>query len=178
MICAYGPYSASATGGNGWSRDFLAGVLTVPATPFFTNIGKSSGKNLEYACTILFCIALVLVLAVYAIYYWGPVLRKRSKFAQKLAAKKEEGGGRRVSVEDVAAYGRRGSHHSVGVERRKSQASAKAAQAGSRPGAGERKYSQQLRTFGEPRVTPRGTPRGTPHASRANSLVLNPGKAQ
>jgi multidrug resistance protein len=35
MICAYGPYSASATGGNGWSRDFLAGVLTIPATPFF-----------------------------------------------------------------------------------------------------------------------------------------------
>jgi MFS family permease len=35
MICAYGPYSASATGGNGWSRDFLAGVLTVPAIPFY-----------------------------------------------------------------------------------------------------------------------------------------------
>lgn len=37
MICAYGPYSASATGGNGWARDFLAGVLTLPATPFFTS---------------------------------------------------------------------------------------------------------------------------------------------
>lgn len=35
MICAYGPYSASATGGNGWARDFLAGVLTVPAVPFY-----------------------------------------------------------------------------------------------------------------------------------------------
>lgn len=35
MVCAYGPYSASATGGNGWSRDFLAGVLTLPAVPFF-----------------------------------------------------------------------------------------------------------------------------------------------
>ena len=35
MITAYGPYSASATGGNGWARDFLAGVLTVPATPYF-----------------------------------------------------------------------------------------------------------------------------------------------
>ena len=41
MICAYGPYSASATGGNGWSRDFLAGVLTLPATPFFES--KLSG---------------------------------------------------------------------------------------------------------------------------------------
>ena len=37
MICAYGPYSASATGGNGWARDFLAGILTIPATPFFTS---------------------------------------------------------------------------------------------------------------------------------------------
>jgi hypothetical protein len=38
MICAYGPYSASATGGNGFSRDILAGALTVPATPFFSSM--------------------------------------------------------------------------------------------------------------------------------------------
>ncbi|EAL93549.1 MFS multidrug transporter, putative [Aspergillus fumigatus A1163] len=42
MVCAYGPYSASATGGNGWSRDFLAGVLTIPATPFFESELSSS----------------------------------------------------------------------------------------------------------------------------------------
>lgn len=86
MICAYGPYSASATGGNGWSRDFLAGVLTIPATPFFQNIGKP--YNLQYASTILFCISFVLVIAVYVIYWKGPVLRKRSPFAQHLAAKR------------------------------------------------------------------------------------------
>ncbi|KAK8048131.1 hypothetical protein PG994_009861 [Apiospora phragmitis] len=57
MICAYGPYSASATGGNGWARDFLAGVLTVPATPFYSNIGAEKGMNLPYASTILFCIS-------------------------------------------------------------------------------------------------------------------------
>lgn len=51
MICAYGPYSASATGGNGWSRDFLAGVLTIPATPFFNNIGGR--YHIQYASTIL-----------------------------------------------------------------------------------------------------------------------------
>ena len=38
MVCAYGPYAASATGGNGFSRDFLAGVLTIPATPFFQSM--------------------------------------------------------------------------------------------------------------------------------------------
>ncbi|KAF1940092.1 multidrug transporter [Clathrospora elynae] len=95
MICAYGPYSASATGGNGWARDFLAGVLTLPATPFFTNIG---GKNhLAYASTILFCISLLLVISVYVIYWKGPELRKRSPFAQQLSAARDETGGRRVS---------------------------------------------------------------------------------
>jgi MFS family permease len=95
MICAYGPYSASATGGNGWARDFLAGVLTLPATPFFTNIG---GENhLAYASTILFAISLLLVVSVYVIYWKGPELRKRSPFAQQLSAAREETGGRRVS---------------------------------------------------------------------------------
>ena len=111
MICAYGPYSASATGGNGWSRDFLAGVLTVPATPFFSSkifpfpspkahtnldtqdIGGSSNPNhLAYASTILFCISFVLVIAVYVIYWKGPVLRKRSPFAQKLSDARAEHG--------------------------------------------------------------------------------------
>ncbi|KAJ5729485.1 uncharacterized protein N7483_003993 [Penicillium malachiteum] len=88
MICAYGPYSASATGGNGWSRDFLAGVLTIPATPFFTNIG--SEHHVAYACTILFAISLVLVIAVYVIYWKGPALRKRSPFAQQLEEARHE----------------------------------------------------------------------------------------
>ncbi|KAH9903534.1 multidrug transporter [Xylariomycetidae sp. FL2044] len=95
MICAYGPYSASATGGNGWSRDFLAGVLTVPATPFYSNIGGD--KHLQYASTILFCISAVLVAAVYVIYWKGPVLRKRSPFAQSLANGEAQFQGRRVS---------------------------------------------------------------------------------
>ena len=96
MICAYGPYSASATGGNGWARDFLAGVLTVPATPFYSNIGGE--KHLEIASTILFAISLVLVASVYVIYYKGPSMRKRSPFAQHLAATSQEPGGRSLSV--------------------------------------------------------------------------------
>ncbi|KAF2703844.1 multidrug transporter [Pleomassaria siparia CBS 279.74] len=99
MICAYGPYSASATGGNGWSRDFLAGVLTLPATPFYQNIPNSSSRNhLAYASTILFVISFALVAAVYIIYWKGPELRKRSKFAQQLQGAKTEVGGRRVSA--------------------------------------------------------------------------------
>ncbi|KAK0376482.1 major facilitator superfamily transporter [Colletotrichum limetticola] len=158
MICAYGPYSASATGGNGWARDFLAGVLTVPATPFFTNIGAGTGKNLEYACTILFCISFILVVAVYVIYWKGPTLRARSPFAQKLAGARDDAGGRRVS-------------HVGGADRRVSVASgASGAERPDRPAYG-RSYSQNSRFFGENRVTPRGTPRGTPSASRRNSYV-------
>jgi len=121
MICAYGPYSASATGGNGWSRDFLAGVLTLPATPFFSSkfhltmaqntslidlvdIGK---KPLAYATTILFCISSVLVVAVYIIYWKGPVLRKRSPFAQQLSGARTETNERRRSSA-TASNARRG----------------------------------------------------------------------
>jgi len=88
MICAYGPYSASATGGNGWARDFLAGVLTIPATPFFENIGDK--LHIEYASIIIFCISVILVIAVYAIYWYGPALRRTSPFAQQLSDARAE----------------------------------------------------------------------------------------
>lgn len=90
MICAYGPFSASATGGNGFSRDFLAGVLTNAATPFYQNIPGPQNKPLENASFILFAVASLLVLAVYAIYYYGPTLRHRSPFAQTLAKESAE----------------------------------------------------------------------------------------
>ncbi|KAI1649327.1 MFS general substrate transporter [Daldinia loculata] len=38
VLRAYGPYAASATGGNGWARDFLAGVLTPYAVPMVSII--------------------------------------------------------------------------------------------------------------------------------------------
>lgn len=121
MICAYGPYSASATGGNGWSRDFLAGVLTLPAVPFYSNIGD---QPLQYASTILACIATLLVLAVYVIYWKGPVLRKRSPFAQQLNDARKDadtGEARRVSVIS-GAYGSRRQSYAQPSSRRGSMA--------------------------------------------------------
>lgn len=113
MICAYGSYSASATGGNGWARDFLAGVLTLPATPFFQNIGPPD-RHLQYASTILFCISFVLVAAVYAIYWYGPALRKRSPFAQHLAQAREETSAAVMAgssdLEKMPSMARRGSY--------------------------------------------------------------------
>jgi MFS family permease len=154
MICAYGPYSASATGGNGWSRDFLAGVLTLPATPFYQNIPSSSNPNhLAYASTILFCIAFVLVAAVYVIYLKGPVLRKRSPFAQQLAEAREETGGRRVSALP-GLYGSRRNSVVSGTPVAGSRANSLAR---GTPGRGSRANSY---AYGSP-----------VHGSRANSVV-------
>ncbi|KAF5025863.1 hypothetical protein F66182_2085 [Fusarium sp. NRRL 66182] len=161
MICAYGPYSASATGGNGWARDFLAGVLTVPATPFFSSIGADAGKNLEYASTILFCVSFVLVVAVYVIYWKGPALRKRSPFAQRLADERQE----------VAAEGRRGSIAYDATRRGSGGITDPERPPVAQRPSYARQYSNSNRFFGENRVTPRGTPRGTPSASRRSSAV-------
>lgn len=130
--------------------------MTIPAVPFFSNIGASSGRNLEYASTILFCISFILVVAVYVIYWKGPTMRKRSPFAQRLAdaRQEQENTGRRVSVSFDPERERRGSHVSQ-----------------SRPAMQDRRFSQQNRFFGESRVTPRGTPRGTPSASRRPSAA-------
>lgn len=88
MVTAYGPYSASATGGNGWARDFLAGVLTPAALPFY---GLPFGNHhIEYSGTILAAISTVLVACVFVIYNYGPQLRKKSAFAQKLKAAEEQ----------------------------------------------------------------------------------------
>ena len=126
MITAYGPYSASATGGNGWSRDFLAGVLTLPATPFYTNIG---GKHhLQHASTILFCISFVLVIAVYVIYWKGPLLRKRSPFAQELKRAAQDSDGRRPSFPPGSGY--------MSESRRQSIALRTASRVGSMSGIG------------------------------------------
>jgi len=135
MITAYGPYSASATGGNGWSRDFLAGVLTLPATPFYTNIG---GKHhLEYASTILACIAFVLVIAVYVIYWKGPALRKKSPFAQQLSSARAEQGGRRVSM-IPGAYGSRRQSYAISSRQGSVVGSRQNSVITQRPGPGSR----------------------------------------
>lgn len=96
MLAAYGPYSASATGGNGFARDLLAGIAALYASPLYSNVGPSHRRP-EYASTILACLAFVVTMPVYFIYWKGPWLRKKSKFAQHLASDRDARGGRRVS---------------------------------------------------------------------------------
>ena len=111
MVASYGPYSASATGGNALARDFLAGVAALYAgpcksiptgqprasayaiPPVYSNIPNST---LEWPSTILAFLALLVTIPIYVFYWKGPAIRERSKFAQTLASDKQTRKGRGV----------------------------------------------------------------------------------
>lgn len=85
MVAAYGGmYSASATGGNGFSRDVLAGLCSFYTGPMYHKLGT---KN---ATWILFALSVVVCIPVYVIYRKGPQIRARSKYAEKVQAEKEK----------------------------------------------------------------------------------------
>jgi hypothetical protein len=49
MIAAYGPYAASATGGNGFARDFLAGIAAMYSAPSKFSLTKAGpGKVAQH----------------------------------------------------------------------------------------------------------------------------------
>lgn len=81
MTAAYGPYAASATGGNDLARDFLAGIAALYSAPMYENI---PGRPLEYATTILACLSVAVTIPIYVFYRNGPQIREKSKFAQSL----------------------------------------------------------------------------------------------
>lgn len=89
MIAAYGPYSASATGGNGFARDLLAGISAIYANPLYDNIDRQNHLNYEWASTILGCLSVIVIIPIYLFYLKGPYVRKNSKFAQHLNADKK-----------------------------------------------------------------------------------------
>ncbi|KAJ5675503.1 sugar transporter [Penicillium macrosclerotiorum] len=95
MIASYGPYSASACGGNAFARDLLAGISAMYATPMYSNIGDK--WHVEYASTVLACLSCLVVTPIYVFYWKGPQIRERSKFAQELVRERKENQGRRVS---------------------------------------------------------------------------------
>lgn len=95
MVAAYGPYSASATGGNGFARDLLAGIATMYAIPMYENIG---GKfHLQWASTLLGCAGILVLIPLYIFYWKGPIIRERSEFAQTLEADRQRHMSRRAS---------------------------------------------------------------------------------
>lgn len=90
MIAAYGPYSSSATGGNGFCRDFLAGIAALYARPMFKNIKPGTKWALPIPSFILCAIGVLLCIPVYVFYFHGEWFRKRSPFAQKLENERNE----------------------------------------------------------------------------------------
>ena len=108
MVTAYGPYAASATGGNGWARDFLAGVLTVPSPMMYQNLG------IRKAGLLLFGVSVPLVAFIYYTYFHGPTMRAKSPFAQQLGQARSEG----VSID--AAFIPSGGYGSAAGSRRQS----------------------------------------------------------
>lgn len=95
MVAAYGAYSASATGGNGFARDLLAGIATMYSVPMYKNIGGR--LHLQWASTLLGCIAVLVMIPIYVCYWKGPAIRASSKFAQTLEADRQRNVGRRRS---------------------------------------------------------------------------------
>ncbi|KAI7673644.1 hypothetical protein KC319_g4994 [Hortaea werneckii] len=96
MVASYGVYSASASGGNGFARDFLAGIAALYSTPLYENVGPPE-YHLEYASTILACLAFVVTIPIYIFYWKGEWFREKSKFAQSLDADRKETRNRRLS---------------------------------------------------------------------------------
>jgi hypothetical protein len=97
MVAAYGVYSASATGGNAWARDFFAGISAMYASPLYHNLGTFPRPAVNYATTLLASLSVLIVIPIYVFYWFGPQIRDRSKFAKTLEQDREKTGGRRVS---------------------------------------------------------------------------------
>nr|POE47289.1 efflux pump atb [Quercus suber] len=90
---SYGDFAASATGGNGFCRDFLAGLAALYTTPFYSNIATGTNFQLVIPTLILSAVAVLLSIPVYVFYVKGEYFRKRSKLAMELEREREEVGG-------------------------------------------------------------------------------------
>ncbi|OJD14099.1 hypothetical protein AJ78_05520 [Emergomyces pasteurianus Ep9510] len=95
MVASYGPYAASATGGNGFARDLFAGISAIYAKPMYENIGGR--LHLQWASTILAILSLLVMIPLFVFYWRGPQIRAKSKFAQTLAADRKANERHRVS---------------------------------------------------------------------------------
>lgn len=85
---AYDIYSASALASSVFTRNILAAILLPLTTyPLYDNLGT------DWACTLLGCLCLALTPIPFAFIRWGPAMRRRSSFCQKLARMKEDAPG-------------------------------------------------------------------------------------
>ncbi|KAI5361916.1 Putative major facilitator superfamily, MFS transporter superfamily [Septoria linicola] len=90
LVAAYGPFAASATGGNGFCRDFLAGIAAIYTVPMYENIAPNSDWMTVTPTLMLAGIGAVLVGPVYYFFFRGAKLRARSKYATYLERQREQ----------------------------------------------------------------------------------------
>ncbi|KAI1105326.1 major facilitator superfamily protein [Jackrogersella minutella] len=82
---AYDIYSASALASSVFTRNILAAILLPLTTyPLYQNLGT------DWACTLLGLLCVILTPIPFAFIRWGPAMRRRSAFCQKLARMKDE----------------------------------------------------------------------------------------
>lgn len=85
MVAAYGgKYSASATGGNGFSRDVLAGICSLYTGPMYHKLGNTN------ATWLLFGLSVLVIIPVYWIYREGPNIRAKSKYARHVEEERQK----------------------------------------------------------------------------------------
>lgn len=53
----------------------------------YSNIGTGP-KKLAYASTILGCLAILVTIPIYVFYWYGPIIRAKSPFAQEIGQEK------------------------------------------------------------------------------------------
>ncbi|KNG44431.1 MFS general substrate transporter [Stemphylium lycopersici] len=75
---------ASATGGNGFMRDVLAGMCPLYTGPMYKTL------SIWNSCLVLFGLGAIFCIPVYVFNSKGPQIRENSKFARKLEMKKDE----------------------------------------------------------------------------------------
>ncbi|KAH0429409.1 hypothetical protein CcaCcLH18_08423 [Colletotrichum camelliae] len=75
IIDSYEIYSASALTFVALIRYIVAGGMTIVGIPFYDKMGT------HYTLTILGCIAALLAPIPYVLYYYGPWIRSKSKYA-------------------------------------------------------------------------------------------------
>jgi hypothetical protein len=91
LVDAYGFFSASAMAAASSTRSTFGAVLPFAARPMYDRLG------VNWACSLLGFIALVLAFVPFVFIRFGPWMRSRSEFCQYLAQQEKEGREKKVN---------------------------------------------------------------------------------
>ena len=90
ILAVYGPFTASAAAGHGFSRNVLTGFATLCARPLYSSMLSGSQWQLVIPILLLSFVAALVCVPMWILYRNGEDLRKRSPLAQRLEREWEE----------------------------------------------------------------------------------------